>query len=132
MSEGLPVIETPPDVDSDVFHSGCPGRVVMEHITGRWATPIVVALRGGPLRFFELRERIDGVSEKMLSQKLRVLVRDGLLERRVQPTIPPQVSYELTELGRSLSRPLHQLVNWIRAHAGDVVDAQHSHDHASS
>jgi DNA-binding HxlR family transcriptional regulator len=117
-----------PGAESDVFNSECPARVIVEHITSRWAPLIVAALRDGPLRFFELREKIDGISEKMLSQKLRILVRDGLIERTVEPYTPPRVSYALTELGRGLSQPLQQLVDWISAHGDDIVAAQKRHD----
>ncbi len=112
----------------DVFTDGCPGRDIVEHITSRWAPLIVAVLRDGRLRFFELRERLDGISEKVLSQKLRILVRDGLIERTVEPSIPPKVSYELTELGHGLSHPLQQLVDWITVHGEEVVAAQEAHD----
>jgi DNA-binding HxlR family transcriptional regulator len=112
----------------DVFTSDCPGREIVEHITSRWAPLIVAVLRDGPLRFFELRENLDGISEKVLSQKLRVLVRDGLIERTVEPTVPPRVSYELTELGRTLSKPLQLLVEWIEVNGEQVVAAQQAHD----
>lgn len=115
---------------SDTFHNDCPGREVMEHVTGRWVPLILAALAPGPMRFFELRQRIDGISEKMLSAKLRILVRDGLVERTVEPTIPPQVSYALTELGRGLSRPFAQLVRWISTHTPDVIAAQQRYDEA--
>ncbi|GAA4626281.1 helix-turn-helix domain-containing protein [Actinoallomurus vinaceus] len=115
---------------SDTFHSDCPGREVMEHVTGRWVPLILAALTPGPMRFFELRQRIEGISEKMLSAKLRTLVRDGLVERTVEPTTPPQVSYELTELGQGLSRPFAQLVRWISAHTPEVIAAQQRYDHS--
>src|SRR3982074_2915838 len=99
MQEGLLMCEGMPNGSGDLFTGKCPGRTIAEHVTSRWAPHIVSALRDGPLRFFELRDAIDGITEKMLSQKLRVLVRDGLIERTVVPSTPPQVSYELTELG---------------------------------
>ncbi|MBF8189073.1 helix-turn-helix transcriptional regulator [Nonomuraea sp. K274] len=102
----------------------------MEHVTGRWVPLILAALTPGPMRFFELRRRIDGISEKMLSAKLRILVRDGLVERTVEPTTPSQVSYELTELGQGLSRPFAQLVRWISAHTPEVIAAQQRYDHS--
>ncbi|GAA2157722.1 winged helix-turn-helix transcriptional regulator [Actinomadura napierensis] len=117
---------------SDTFHSDCAGREVMEHVTGRWVPLILAALTPGPMRFYELRECIDGVSEKVLSAKLRTLVRDGLAERTVEPTTPPQVSYELTELGRGLSRPFAQLVRWISAHTPEVIEAQQRYDDPAS
>lgn len=115
----------------DPFHSACAGREVIEHITGRWSPLILAALAPGEKRFYELRDTIDGISEKMLSQKLRTLVRDGLITRTVEPTIPPQVSYELTALGRSLSTPMRQLVLWINRHTKDVVAAQAAYDQSA-
>src|SRR5256885_1275150 len=101
----------------DAFHSECAGREVFDHLTGRWVPLILCALQRGPLRFAELGRSIDGVSEKMLSAKLRILVRDGLVSRTVEPTVPPQVTYELTALGSTLSRPFAQLIRQIAEHA---------------
>ncbi|MEV4896171.1 helix-turn-helix domain-containing protein [Nonomuraea sp. NPDC055795] len=88
-----------PDPLSDAFNSDCPGREVFTHVTSRWGMLIMVALRDGPLRFYLLRDRIGGISEKMLSQSLRGLVRDGLVHREVEPSVPPKVTYSLTGLG---------------------------------
>ncbi|UAK30978.1 helix-turn-helix transcriptional regulator [Nocardia asteroides] len=118
-------------VQSDAFNSECPAREVLDHITSRWGMLILTALGGGPLRFSELRDMIGGISEKMLSQTLRTLVRDGLVARSVEPTTPPRVNYELTALGRSLSVSLQQFLEWIRRHTAEVVAAQHEHDRRS-
>ncbi|RZS44332.1 HxlR family transcriptional regulator [Herbihabitans rhizosphaerae] len=128
MREGLQASGTASPREGDVFHSECVGRAIMEDISGRWSTLILAALRDRPMRFFELRDKIEGISEKVLSQKLRVLVRDGLVERTVEPSVPPKVSYALTDLGRGLTRPLGQLVRWIAAHAPEVVAARESYD----
>jgi DNA-binding HxlR family transcriptional regulator len=112
----------------DAFHSECAGREVFEHLTGRWVPLILCALQPGPLRFFELRQLIDGISEKMLSAKLRTLVRDGLLTRTVRPTSPPQVTYQLTEMGHVLSRPFAQLIGSIATYTTEVVAAQERYD----
>ncbi|HVV09126.1 helix-turn-helix domain-containing protein [Amycolatopsis sp.] len=113
---------------SDAFNSDCPAREVLEHITTRWGMLILAALRDGPRRFSELHATIGGISEKMLSQTLRTLVRDGLVARTVEPTTPPRVSYELTPLGQGLAKSLEQLLRWIRQHTIDVVTAQRRHD----
>ncbi|UGT69607.1 helix-turn-helix transcriptional regulator [Nocardia gipuzkoensis] len=113
---------------SDAFNSECPAREVLDHITSRWGMLILTALGGGPLRFSELHGMIGGISEKMLSQTLRTLVRDGLVARTVEPTTPPRVSYELTSLGQGLTESLLQFLEWIRQHTADVVAAQHRHD----
>lgn len=115
-------------VTSDAFNSECPAREVLGHIASRWGVLILTALCGGPLRFSELHGIIGGISEKMLSQTLRTLVRDGLVARAVEPTTPPRVSYELTTLGQGLTESLQQLLDWIRRHTDEVVAAQRSHD----
>ncbi|WP_433196615.1 winged helix-turn-helix transcriptional regulator [Nocardia sp. CA-107356] len=113
---------------SDAFNSECPAREVLDHITSRWGMLILTALGGGPLRFSELHGIIGGISEKMLSQTLRTLVRDGLIARTVEPSTPPRVSYELTALGQGLTESLHLFLDWIRRHTPEVMAAQHSHD----
>lgn len=109
---------------SDVFEEDCPGREILDHVTSRWGFLILLALRKGPLRFFELRDQIGGVSEKMLSQTLRMLEGDGFLLRTVEPSIPPKVTYRLTRLGRSLSLTLGKLLDWVDTHTNDVLAAR--------
>lgn len=116
----------------DVFNSDCPAREVLNHITSRWAVLVLLALRQGPLRFHQLRDRIEGVSEKMLSQNLRVLTRDGLLDRTVTPTVPPSVSYALTVVGREGVAHLAELTAWIAKAAPDIQAAQAHHDRRAS
>ncbi|MFI9556989.1 winged helix-turn-helix transcriptional regulator [Nonomuraea endophytica] len=113
---------------SDAFNNDCPGREVFTHVTSRWGMLIMVALRDGPLRFYLLRDRIGGISEKMLSQSLRGLVRDGLVHREVEPSIPPKVTYSLTDLGTGLTGPLGSLLGWIATHTPEVMAAQERHD----
>ena len=115
----------------DVFNSDCPGRTVFTHVTSRWGMLILAALRDGPLRFYLLRDRIGGISEKMLSQNLRELVRDGLVDREVEPSVPPKVSYSLTPLGEGLAGSLQTLLTWIGTHTPDVIAAQRRHDAAA-
>ncbi|MGW5387277.1 winged helix-turn-helix transcriptional regulator [Nocardia sp. NPDC003963] len=116
---------------SDAFNSDCPAREVLDHITSRWGVLILTALVPGALRFSELHAAIGGISEKMLSQTLRTLVRDGLVSRSVEPTTPVRVGYELTDLGRSLTESLQRFLDWIRLHTSDVVSAQRRYDRAS-
>lgn len=108
---------------SGLFHTDCPARQVLDHITSRWGIWVLLALRDGELRFFELRERIDGISEKMLSQTLRTLVRDGLVWREVEPSTPPKVTYGLNEVGRGTSDRLVEMFDWIKANA-EVICAE--------
>ncbi|WP_328610406.1 helix-turn-helix transcriptional regulator [Amycolatopsis sp. NBC_00345] len=108
----------------EVFHTDCPARTVLDHVTSRWGVWVLIALRDKELRFFELRRAIDGVSEKMLSQTLRTLVRDGLVWRAVEATTPPQVSYGLTPLGRGTGESLSTLFYWLRDNATDILATQ--------
>nr|BFF27179.1 hypothetical protein GCM10025732_51440 [Glycomyces mayteni] len=101
---------------------------MLDHITSRWGIWVLLALRDGELRFFELRERIDGISEKMLSQTLRTLVRDGLVWREVEPSTPPKVTYGLNEVGRGTSDRLVEMFDWIKANAEDICANQTEHD----
>jgi DNA-binding HxlR family transcriptional regulator len=111
------------------FNSACPTRKVLGHITGRWGSLVVTALRKRETaRFSELRDTIDGISEKMLSQTLRDLERDGLISRKSYPVVPPHVEYALTVMGRGVAEHVDLLVDWIESHATDVVAAQRSHD----
>ena len=97
----------------DVFHTDCPARDMVDHVTSRWGIWVLISLRGDDLRFYELRESIQGISEKMLSQTLRALVQDGLVWRKVEPTTPPQVTYGLTDFGRDVGEPLTELFDRI-------------------
>ncbi|MFF8959473.1 winged helix-turn-helix transcriptional regulator [Streptomyces sp. NPDC014894] len=113
---------------SDAFTADCPARGVLNHVSSRWGVLILAALGEGPMRFHVLRDRIGGISEKMLSQNLRVFVRDGLVDRAVEPTTPPRVTYTLTPLGRELSAVLGGLVDWITLRIDDVLTARERHD----
>ncbi|MFF4431972.1 winged helix-turn-helix transcriptional regulator [Streptomyces sp. NPDC001513] len=97
----------------DVLHTDCPARDVVDHVTSRWGVWVLISLRSSDLRFYELRQSIQGISEKMLAQTLRALVQDGLVWREVEPTTPPQVTYGLTEFGRDIGEPLTELFDRI-------------------
>lgn len=128
MRENLEAKRPAPDRHGDLFHSECPGRIIFDHITGRWTPLILVKLAEGPLRFYELRDQIGGISEKVLSEKLRLLTRDGLVDRTVEPATPPRVSYALTGTGHSLAEPLRELMRWVAGHGDVVLAAQSRHD----
>lgn len=112
------------DPSVDAFDVNCAGRLVYEHVTSRWGLLILVALRAEPLRFYLLRDRIGGISEKMLSQNLQTLTEDGLIRREVEPSKPPKVVYSLTDLGVELADHLQTLVDWIRRRTPDVLAAR--------
>ncbi|MFC3575342.1 winged helix-turn-helix transcriptional regulator [Streptomyces yaanensis] len=112
----------------NVFAKACPSRGTLEHVTGRWGTLTLGALHEGPFRFNELRRRVDGVSEKMLSQTLHALERDGLVHREAQPTNPPRVDYELTPLGREVAERLLALIHFVEGRMDDVLEARRSYE----
>ncbi|MFJ9843760.1 winged helix-turn-helix transcriptional regulator [Kitasatospora sp. NPDC101155] len=113
MTEGLQHSQAEARARYDVFHTDCPARDMVDHVTSRWGIWVLISLRSNDLRFYELRESIQGISEKMLSQTLRALVDDGLVWRKVEPTTPPQVTYGLTVFGREVSEPLTELFDRI-------------------
>ncbi|MEV1083682.1 helix-turn-helix domain-containing protein [Streptomyces sp. NPDC050211] len=116
------------DLPFNVFAKACPSRGTLEHITGRWGGLTLGALYEGSLRFNELRRRVDGVSEKMLSQTLHALERDGLVHREAQPTNPPRVDYELTPLGREVAERLLALIHFVEGRMDDVLTARARYD----
>ncbi|MFD9431520.1 winged helix-turn-helix transcriptional regulator [Streptomyces sp. NPDC060002] len=116
------------DLPFNVFAKACPSRGTLEHVTGRWGGLTLGALYEGSLRFNELRRRVDGVSEKMLSQTLHALERDGLVHREAQPTNPPRVDYELTPLGREVAERLLSLIHCVEGRMGDVLAAREHYD----
>ncbi|WP_374775999.1 helix-turn-helix transcriptional regulator [Streptomyces sp. NBC_01310] len=116
------------DPPFDVFARACPSRETLEHVTGRWGSLTVSALREGPCRFNELRRRVDGVSEKMLSQTLQALERDGIVHREAQPTNPPRVDYELTALGTEVAERLLALIHCLEGNMPAVLTARESYD----
>ncbi|MFF8654392.1 winged helix-turn-helix transcriptional regulator [Streptomyces huasconensis] len=116
------------DMAYDVFSRQCPSRGTLEHVTGRWGALTLGALHDGTFRFNELRRRVDGVSEKMLSQTLHALERDGLVRRDAQPTNPPRVDYELTPLGREIADRLLTLIRFVESRQDEVLRAQERYD----
>lgn len=106
------------------FSATCPTRTVLDTIANRWATLVISLLGDQPHRFGELRRAIGGISQKMLTQTLRALERDGLVSRHVYPTTPPSVEYRLTELGETLAVPLAALTEWSKANIDEVLAAR--------
>ncbi|RVU22595.1 transcriptional regulator [Streptomyces antnestii] len=119
------------DLAYDVFSRACPSRGTLEHVTGRWGSLTLGALHEGGCRFNELRRRVDGVSERMLSQTLHALERDGLVHREAQPTNPPRVDYELTPLGREVADRLLALIRFVEGRMDDVLAARARYDTAA-
>ncbi|MFD0926196.1 winged helix-turn-helix transcriptional regulator [Williamsia deligens] len=119
-----------PSLEADVFARNCNSRDILQGLTTRWAVLAIAALAEGDFRFNALRRRVDGVSERMLSQTLQSLERDGFVSRAVLQTIPPRVEYSLTELGRRVAGPVTALVETVQSSVGDVVEARAEYDDA--
>ena len=102
----------------------CPIRDVLDRLGDRWTLLVLMELREGTLRFSVLKKRIEDISQRMLAQTLRQLEKDGLVDRRVYPTIPPKVEYSLTELGRSMLTPVGQLIEWASDNHQAVREAR--------
>jgi DNA-binding HxlR family transcriptional regulator len=117
-------METASVDDLDVFKLSCPSREVFDRLGERWTGLVLLALKAGTLRFNELRRRVEGVSQKMLTQTLRSLERDGLVTRTVYPTVPVTVEYELTPLGQSLGEAVDVLRDWAYTHIDDLKAAR--------
>lgn len=110
----------------------CPQRLVLEHVTSRWGTLVLIALLDRPYRFNELRRQIGKVSEKMLAQTLQTLERDGLVHRDAKPVIPPRVDYSLTELGKEAAGQVNGLARWTEQRMTVVEEAREAYDAAKA
>jgi DNA-binding HxlR family transcriptional regulator len=119
-----------PALCGDPYHAGCATRRILDRIGDRWTVLVVSVLGDGDARFSELRRRIEGVSQKMLTQTLRGLERDGLVRRTVYPEVPVRVEYALTDAGRTLLEPLRALQKWAIEHLSDVSASQDAYDRA--
>jgi DNA-binding HxlR family transcriptional regulator len=110
------------------YVAACPTRMILDRIGDRWAVLVLGLVDREPMRFNRLRREIEGVSQKMLSQTLKSLERDGLVTRTVIPTVPVTVEYAITDLGRTLAATVDALRLWAETHIDDVVDAQRRYD----
>jgi DNA-binding HxlR family transcriptional regulator len=106
----------------NMMDAGCPTRQVLDRVANKWTMLIIVALQGGTMRFSELRRSVDGVTQKMLTQTLRGLERDGIVDREVIPTVPVTVRYTLTPLGHSLADAVSVIREWAYANM-DAIEA---------
>jgi DNA-binding HxlR family transcriptional regulator len=103
-----------------VLEPQCPSRLVLDRIADKWTALVIQILASGTMRYAELQRAIGGISQKMLTQTLRSLERDGLVQRTVHPVVPPKVEYSLTRLGRTLIEPLHALCRWSEKHLAEL------------
>jgi DNA-binding HxlR family transcriptional regulator len=113
----------------DVLKARCPTRQVLARIADKWTMLVITALEGEEaVRFSELRRRIEGVSQKMLTQTLRALERDGLVSRTVYPTVPVTVEYRLTPLGQGLTEAVESIRVWAYGHMPEIDLAREEFD----
>lgn len=111
-----------------MYAGQCPSREALDRIGDKWASLIIGLLEDGTMRFSDLQRAIGGITQKMLTQTLRSLERDGLVKRTVYPEVPPRVEYSLTELGRTLIEPLAVLRDWAQQNINKVTVAQQEFD----
>jgi len=123
-----PLAPVVPSLAFDVYSRGCPARQVLDRLADKWAVLVIGRLRGGTLRFNQLRREVDGVSQKVLSQTLKKLERDGLIARQVIATVPVTVEYSLTGLGTTLGETIELLSRWAESNMPAVLAAQHDYD----
>lgn len=105
-----------------VLSNECPSREIMEHLTTKWSVLVLRCLSEGVHRFSELKQRIEGVSEKMLAQTLKTLEKDGFLLRTVYPVVPPKVEYQLTILGAQAANKMNELIGWIERNLPEILE----------
>ena len=112
----------------DAYLAACPSRLLLDRISDKWVTLVICSLEDGPQRFSEVSRRLAGVSQKMLTQTLRTLERDGLVTRTVTASVPVRVDYALTPLGQSLLEPIKHVKAWAERHVPEVLEAQRGYD----
>jgi DNA-binding HxlR family transcriptional regulator len=118
----------PPPAPADPYAAGCPTRMLLDRIGDKWMVLTLSLIRDKPRRFNALRRDIEGVTQKMLSQTLKQMERDGLVSRTVLPTMPISVEYSITPLGQTLAAVLDKLQRWARDHIADVLAARRLYD----
>ncbi|MDP9863776.1 MULTISPECIES: winged helix-turn-helix transcriptional regulator [Streptosporangium] len=112
----------------DAYLKECASRTVLAAIANKWTCLLVDALQDGPVRFGELRRRLDGITQKSLTQTLRTMERDGVVVRTVYPTIPPRVEYSLSELGQSVVALMAGIRRWSEDHVPEIMAARDRYD----
>jgi DNA-binding HxlR family transcriptional regulator len=114
------------------YASNCPTRLVLDRIADKWTVLLLILLERRPWRFNELRREVGGLTQKMASQTLKGLERDGLVTRKVTPTVPVTVEYSITPLGRTLFATVDALRLWAETHMPEVTRAQEHYDASRS
>ncbi len=121
-------METKQQTQPDIFQANCLSRQVLILIADQWTPLVIYALEDGTTRFGQLLKRINGISKKMLTQTLRTMERNGLVQRVVYPVVPPVVEYSLTPLGQTLIEPMHALRIWAYGHLQEVAQAREAYE----
>ena len=123
---------TSPEDPWDAFQwdtrEDCEVRQILDRVADKWSLLVIALLEHRTLRFTELRRRIDGISQRMLTVTLRQLERDGLVQRTVHPVVPPRVDYALTPMGSTLHTTIQALVTWTEAHQNEIAAARADYD----
>ena len=119
-----------PEIQDLVFRADCSSRLVLDQIADKWSVLILAVLQAKPLRFNAIKRRLEGITQKALTQALRRLERNGLVARRVIPISPVAVEYSITPLGLSLQQPFAALYAWTVDHLSEVREAQEAFDRA--
>ncbi len=128
-SPGFPAVTGPSDDGrGDVYAADCPTRLLLDRIADKWTVLLLTTLDDGPMRFNALKRRIEGVSQKMLSQALRQIERDGLVTRTVEASVPVSVTYAITPLGRELVKSLRPMIDWAETRMAQVAAARSAYD----
>ncbi|EXA67270.1 putative transcriptional regulator [Acinetobacter baumannii 348935] len=105
-----------------VLSNECPSREILEHLTNKWSVLVLRCLSEGVHRFSELKQRIEGVSEKMLAQTLKMLEQDGFILRTVYPVVPPKVEYQLTITGSQAAEKISYLISWVERSLPEILE----------
>jgi DNA-binding HxlR family transcriptional regulator len=113
---------------ANAYSADCPTRPILDRVGDKWAVLILLLLRDEPMRFNQLRRAIEGISQKMLSQVLKSLERDGLIKRRVIATVPVTVEYSILPLGSTLAAAVDHLRDWAESNLKEVLAAQRRYD----
>ncbi|GAB6899166.1 winged helix-turn-helix transcriptional regulator [Kineosporia succinea] len=110
--------------DADISRADSLAREIFSDVANKWALLIIETIGDGTLRFSELRDRVEGISHKMLTQNLRMLERNGLVTRTVHPTVPPRVEYTLLEAGQALRATVDLMCEWTQYYLSDIESAR--------
>jgi DNA-binding HxlR family transcriptional regulator len=116
----------------NVFDPNCPTRRALDLIADKWSALIITSLGAGPQRFNALRRAVGGISQKVLTERLRDLQRNGIVWRTTYDTVPPSVEYGLTPLGRTLHQPINAVTHWAERHLGKIDFARDRYDRTHS